>query len=512
MKVSQWAEIRRLHEVEGLSGRAIAQRLRCDRTTVSKALAMPRPPDETTRAERGSILDPYRKKIDALVDQYPELSAVRIWEEIRQGPEGYQGSVITVRRYVRKIRPARGRVYQEVVYEPGQAMQVDWGHCGQIKIENTSRKVSVFVAVLCYSRMGYIEFTLSQRKAEFYRAIVHALEFFGGSPRRIIFDNLRAAVVNGSGRNACLHPEFLALCGHFFLEPIACARRDPESKGMVEAKVRYVKHNALQGRAEQLTSWEDYQRLAVRWRDEVANVRVHQATGERPVDRFGQERSCLRALPSIRLDTDEIVATVVNSHARVKFDGNRYSVPADVVGKPVTIRADAESVRVIHEGRDIARHQRSYARGRRISQAEHQLQARQRRRRTRGRHLEESFDALGEVARQFHLKLQTRPVKTTHHLRRLLSLVRVYGRGEVLAAIARAHEYQTYDAAYVETILLQQRRRQELPSPTPLRPKRQELIDEIEVEDPDPATYDRLLGTDRLLRTDEQEQQDHDQT
>ena len=129
-----------------------------------------------------------------MVTQFPELSAVRIWEEICKGPEGYRGSVITVRRYVRKIRPARGRVYQEVHYEPGQAMQVDWGHCGEIKIENTSRKVSVFVAVLCYSRMGYIEFTLSQRKAEFYRAIVHALEFFEGSPRRIIFDNLRAAV------------------------------------------------------------------------------------------------------------------------------------------------------------------------------------------------------------------------------------------------------------------------------------------------------------------------------
>ena len=127
MRVSQWAEIRRLHEVEGFSGRAIARRLGCDRTTVRKALAMPRPPDETTRAKRGSILDPHKKKIDALVDRFPELSAVRIWEEIRKGPDGYPGSVITVRRYVRKIRPARGRIYQEVDYEPGQEMQVDWG-------------------------------------------------------------------------------------------------------------------------------------------------------------------------------------------------------------------------------------------------------------------------------------------------------------------------------------------------------------------------------------------------
>jgi len=197
---------------------------------------------------------------------------------------------------------------------------------------------------------------------------------------------------------------------------------------------------------------------------------------------------------------------MVNSHARVKFDGNRYSIPPDYVGKPVTIRAGAESLRILHEGREIARHQRCYARGQRISHTEHRLQALQRRRRNRGRHLEETFDALGEVAREFHLKLQTRPVKTTHHLRRLMSLVRLYGRSEVLAAIARAHQYQTYDAAYVETILLQERRRQELPSPTPLRPKRQELIDEIDFEDPDPAAYDRLLGTN------EEEQEENDQT
>jgi len=83
-------------------------------------------------------------------------------------------------------------------------------------------------------------------------------------------------------------------------------------------------------------------------------------------------------------------------------------------------------------------------------------------------------------------------VKTSVHLRRLLKLVPIYGRQELVAAIARALEYQTYDAAYVETLVLQERRRRELPSPTPLCPKRQELIDEIQLDEPDPAAYDRL--------------------
>ena len=224
MKVSQWAEIRRLVEVEKLSQRAVALQLGCCHRTVARALRMDHPPDEKRRAPRGSVLDPYKSKIDALLARYPQLSAARVMEEIRRGPDGYTGQLTLVRIYLRQIRPRRGRVYQEVEYEPGQAMQIDWGHCGQIRIGNTQRKVSVFVAVLCYSRLCYIEFTLSQRKAEFYRAIVNALTFFGGSPRRIIFDNLKAAVLNGSGRSACLHPEFLALCGHFCLEPIACER------------------------------------------------------------------------------------------------------------------------------------------------------------------------------------------------------------------------------------------------------------------------------------------------
>ncbi len=493
MKVSFWAEVRRLHEVEGLSRRTIATKLSCARKTVDRALDMPQPPDERVGTKRGSILDPYKEKINALVAQSPNLSAVRVTEEIRKGPEGYQGGVILVRRYLRKIRPARGRVYQEVTYEPGQAMQVDWGHCGRVEIDGTSRKVSVLVAVLCYSRLCYIEFTLSQRKAEFYRAIRHALEFYGGSPRQIIFDNLKAAVLNGSGRDACLHPEFLALCGHYYLEPIACQRRDPESKGIVEAGVRYVKYNALQGRAEQLTCWDDYQQLAVTWRDEVANVRIHEATRQRPVDRFQEEH--LRALSSVHFDTDQLVPTVVTPHARVSFDGNRYSVPPELVRKPVTIRADASSVRIVYEGREVACHNRSYARGQLLRQDDHHLQALLLRKRNQANHRAHAFDALGEVARQFHLKLLACPIKTAHHLRRLMDLVNTYGREDVLASIARALKYQTYDAAYVETILLQERRRRELPSPSPLRPQRQELIDEIDVEPPDPADYDRLFGS-----------------
>jgi transposase len=511
MKVSLWAEIRRLKEVEGLSQKAIARRLHCCTKTVSKALAMEQPPTQASPKPRHSILDPYRPQIDALVAKYPELSAVRVLEQISKGDEGYRGGICLVRRYLREIRPARGRIYQEVHYEPGEAMQVDWGDCGRLVIGQTPRRVSVLVATLCFSRLCYIEFSLAQRKADFYRALVHAVSFYGGSPRKIIFDNLKAAVVNGSGRHACLHPEFLAVCGHFCMEPIACARRDPESKGIVEAGVRYVKGNALQGRAEELICWEDYQKLASYWRDEVANVRIHHTTKERPRDRFEKERDLLRPLPAAPFDTDEVVSVVVNSHARVKFDGNRYSVPPEVARKTAMLRASQTQVRIIYQGREIACHARCYQRGQLIRDPTHHLQALKRRTRIRAHQVEDSFDALGEEAQKFHLQLRCRPVKTILHLRRVLKLVRLYGRQEVVAAIARANQYQTYDAAYVETILLQERRRRELPSPTEVRPERKELIDQIDLDEPDPGAYDRFCDDQEDQKKPEKDEEKQDE-
>lgn len=496
MKVSLWAEIRRLHEIEKLSKRAIAERLSCCHTTVTKALAMEEPPSQVAKQPRTSKLDPYKKKIDEIIERYPRLSAVRVWEEISKSEGGYQGGITLVKDYLRTIRPARGRVYHEVFYDPGEAVQVDWGNCGRLQIGDTSRKVSVLVAVLCYSRLCYIEFSLSERKAEFYRCLVNALNFFEGSPRKIIFDNLKTAVISGSGRYATLHPEFVELCGYYYLEPIACAARDPESKGTVEVNVRYVKQNALAGRDHELTCWEDYQKLAIYWRDEVANARVHETTQQRPMDRFADEKPRLRSLPVIPFQTDDVVSAVVNSHARIRFDSNRYSVPPELARKTVTVRANNDDVWVIYQGQEVARHRRCYERRQLIRKDEHLLQAKTMKRRQRKNSVEAAFVALGEVAQKFHWKLLQQPVKPQTHLRRLLKLKDLYGREELLPALQQALEYETYDASYVEAILHQRRRQRELPSPTEVLPRCPEWIEETDYEPDDPANYDRFLEDD----------------
>jgi transposase len=463
-----WAEIHRLRELEHLSLRAIERRLRIGRRTIKKALALETPPLKEDRPAR-SILDPFHDSIDALVEKYPHLSAVRVLEELHK--LGYRGEVSLVRRYLRQIRPIAGRLYHELEHPPGRDLQVDWGDCGTIAVGDTTRRLSVFVAVLCHSRMSFIKFTLSQTKEAFYRAIVEALEFFGGTPARIIFDNLKAAVLAGYGRSARLHPEFAALCGHYRMEPIACDRADPESKGSVEAAVRYVKRNALAGRQEALATFEDYQRLAVSWRDTVANVRLHATTAERPVDRFANERARLRPLPPTPFDTDEVRSVVVTSYARVQFDTNRYSMPPEYFRKPVVLRADDSILRVFAGGKEIARHRRS------------QL-----------RQFELEFDALGPEAQAFRQGLAQVPVKPLVHLRRILALVGLYGKAEVLAAITVAAQYQVFDAAYISNLIDQARRRRHAPSPIPLTPRRRELLEEGDLDEPDPAHYDSLLG------------------
>ena len=170
-----------------------------------------------------------------------------------------------------------------------------------------------------------IEFTLSQRKAEFYRCLTHALEFFGASPRAIIVDNLKTAVINGSAAPPVFILSSWPCAATTARSPSPVNGEIPSLKESSRRGVRYVKRNALAGRSEELVRFEDYIAFAARWRDEIANVRIHETTRERPVDRFQKERSLLRALLTIPFDTDEIVPAVVSPHAQVEFDANCYS-------------------------------------------------------------------------------------------------------------------------------------------------------------------------------------------
>ena len=146
-------------------------------------------------------------------------------------------------------------------------------------------------------------------------------------------------------------------------------------------------------------------------RHTVAAARRHQTIQARPIDRFEQERTLLRPLPAIPFDADEVVPAVVSPHARIAFDGKRYSVPPQFVRRPITVRANRDDLRLLHEGQVVAQHVRSYERGQLLVLPEHRLAALSLRQRPYQRALEQEFDAWGPEARAFQLGLNSRPVK-----------------------------------------------------------------------------------------------------
>ena len=191
-------------------------------------------------------------------------------------------------------------------------------------------------------------------------------------------------------------------------------------------------------------------------------------------------------------NTDEMLLTEARSTAQIEFDCNRCSVPPKLARRTVTVVANADKIRILHEGVLFAEHRRSYGKRESIIDAQHRIDALQLRRRQQATELEKNFGSLGEAAQAFQMALSKLPVRPAVHLKRIQTLVNLYGREAVLQAMRLAIEYQTIDAAYVETIVLQERRKASLPSPMPLQPKRKDLI-ELELDIPDPSRYDHLL-------------------
>ncbi len=241
----------------------IARRLQCSRDTVAAALELTQPPTSATARRAQCARSVPGSGSRKLLAKYPNLSAVRIHEEIARGPEGYTSSVHVLRRHLRRFGPPAAVSTRKCITNRPKRCRSIGANAAACKWARPPTGVSVFVAVLCYSRLLYIEFTLSQRRAEFYRGLVNALTFFGGSPRNLIFDNLKAAVLNGAGRHAYFHPEFQGLCGYFCLQPVACAARVRNRRASWKGGVRYVKQNALAGRGDELTRFEDYLALAL---------------------------------------------------------------------------------------------------------------------------------------------------------------------------------------------------------------------------------------------------------
>ena len=323
-----------------------------------------------------------------------------------------------------------------------------------------------------------------------------ALEFFGGVPRKILYDNLKSAVLHHIGSTVQFNPRLLALAGHYLFEPAAAPVRYPEAKGRVEGAIKYIRHSFFYGRS--FRSLDDVRAQAAQWRDQVANDRVHATTRERPRERLLVERPRLRALPPRRFDTDTIVQAIVSKEARVRFDANSYSVPPAHVGKSVMIRASDCAVRILADGVEIARHDRCFDRRRSIEDPAHieQLAAHK-----HGRALDHAKGSHRPPRpRGAHVPARSRPQAASvskARSRNSTACVALYGDTEVAGGMAKALAARTFGARYVRALIDQGRFARGLGEPPePIVTGRADA-DALDVTPHDLETYDALFDHQR---------------
>jgi transposase len=196
-------------------------------------------------AERASKLDQFKPDILRMLEKHA-YSAVQIYQRLRE--MGYDGGYTIVKEYVRKARPRRAEPFLKLAFAPGECAQVDWGSFGAVQVGATRRRLSFFVMVLCYSRMLYVEFTVSQTMEHFLACHQNAFDFFGGIPAKIMVDNLKSAVLKRFlGQPVVYNPKYADFADYYGFEIRACNVRKGNEKGRVENGVHYVKRNFLAG-------------------------------------------------------------------------------------------------------------------------------------------------------------------------------------------------------------------------------------------------------------------------
>ena len=403
--------------------------------------------------KRESKLDRHRKDIARWLEQYP-LSGIQVMRRLRES--GYTGGYSILKEYIRQIRPAKVQPHLTLGFAPGECAQVDWGNAGSIAIGNTRRRLSFFVMVLCYSRRLYVEFTLSEAMEQFLGCHQNAFRFFGGVPAKIMLDNLKTAVLSHPyGQSPAYHPRYEDFARHYGFEPRACGVRKPNEKGRVENAVGYVKKSFLAGL--ELHSLSAVQLAADRWRDEVANQRIHATTRQAPDERFKGET--LGPLPKTGLyDVGVPRETMTNSQFRIVFDTNRYSVPSKYAGNRVNVRVYPERLAIYHNNVLIAAPLRSYERYLDVLDPDHERELIQQRRGAREQAMWQRYLQLGSKAEEFYRQMQERRPNARMHMRKIVGLSEIYGVDAVRLAMEDAFELQVFSSEYIANILEQRQR------------------------------------------------------
>lgn len=273
------------------------------------------------------------------------LSAKRIHQDL-VADHGFQGSYYSVRRYVHRLCRRLDLPKRRFETEPGYEAQVDFGTGAPIvDSQGKRRRTYVFRIVLGFSRKAYSEVVYRQTTDNFILCLENAFRAFGGAPRIIVLDNLRAAVKKADWFDPELNPKVKSFGDHYGVTFIPARPYRPQDKGKIERGIGYVKDNALKGRS--FPSLQDENVFLKEWEGSVADTRIHGTTRLQVGKLFIEvERPALLRLPLEYFASFHEGRRVVHLDGHVEIDRSYYTAPPEYLGREVWVRWDSRVVRI----------------------------------------------------------------------------------------------------------------------------------------------------------------------
>jgi transposase len=392
-----------------------------------------------------STVEPYREVVQGMVEQGVEMVAIHL-RLVRH--HGYSGSYSSVRRFVHQLRPRRKQVVVRLEWPPGQCAQVDFGGAGLLRDPATGRRrhAYCFVMTLAYSRHQYVEFVFDQKMETWIGCHQRAFESFGGAPRELVIDNLKAAVLRAALEDQQLAEPYRKLAQHYGTLVHPCRPRTPQHKGIAENGVHYVQRNLLA--AEQPADLAAANRAATVWVMEVAGVREHGTTHVPPLRRFREEeQAALLPLPAEPFSLREVRGAKVHRDCHVQLERSYYSAPFAYVGQRLDAYVYAHTVQLYDGVRLLVTHPRARRPGERHTKLEHYPQEKSFYLVHTRDYCQQQAARIGpgcaQVVKQL---LEERPLDRLRSVQGLLGLARRYSPERLEAACVRAWHYG--DASY----------------------------------------------------------------
>ena len=316
-----------------------------------------------------SSLEAYGEVVKTLRKQGIEM--VAIWQRLRDN-YGYSGSYSSVRRYVAHLESEPAEVYVRVHTPAGEEMQVDFGAVGQLydPASGRIRTAYAFVATLCFSRHQYAELVFDQKVITWIGLHRRTLEYLGGVPKRIVPDNLKAAVVKALVHDPVLGEAYRQMALHYGFLISPTRPHTPRHKGKVENGVHYLQRNFMAG--QEFADIHIANQHLKNWIRDVAGVRDHGTTHQAPLSLFKEvEQAVLQTLPAEPFSLCEIRTAKVHPDCHVVVSGSFYSAPYIYVGQRLDVYV-RERVIELYQGRKlIATHVRCQRPGQWQTRLEH---------------------------------------------------------------------------------------------------------------------------------------------